>query len=143
MKDSATLVGDDLRVEGLLEGDGDLVVAGHVQGIIRVTGTLTVTRSGVVLADVNAHDVVVEGNLEGSVRVAGSVRIGPHGSVLGDVRGRLHIADGGSHQGAVRTPRPSAKTDYAARPPQLRDTVPSAERPPQSSPGAAPKSVAR
>lgn len=136
MNPTATLIGDDFRVEGLVEGEGDIVIAGYVQGVIRITGVLTVARSGIVIADVNAHDVIVDGNLEGDVRVVGAVRIGPHGSVLGNVHGRLEIAHGGSHRGSVKTPRPTARTDYSARLPQDRDTVPSAASPPAVAPGA-------
>ena len=97
----ATHIGAGLRVDGDFRGDGDVVVAGRLDGSVSTSGTVTVLHGGLLLADVTAQEVRVEGVLEGDVRVARRVSIGPQGVLTGHVQGNLSIDDGGTFRGTV------------------------------------------
>jgi|GEM_PF-715553 len=96
-----TLIGPGIRVDGDFRGEGDVVVAGRLDGSVHTSGRVTVNQGGLLLADVTANEVRIEGVLEGDVRAATGVSIGPHGTLQGHVQGKLSIDDGGIFRGTV------------------------------------------
>ena len=144
-------------VRGSIEGNGDLVVAGHVEGEIALSGEVTVESSGLVGASVRAARILVRGAVRGDLTAADSVVLEEGARVVGDVRGaRIAVGRGALVRGYVETGgQPAApvvrRETVAARPaprvveaparreppaPPTRRAEPAAAAPPAPSPVA-------
>ncbi|HEY0839973.1 MAG TPA: polymer-forming cytoskeletal protein [Vulgatibacter sp.] len=97
--------GSTLR--GEIDVEGDLVVAGRLEGSVRVSGALLVEAGGSVVAPLRADRVVIGGSVRGDVSASGSIRLLGGCRVEGDlrapklvteegavVRGRVELGDG-------------------------------------------------
>jgi cytoskeletal protein CcmA (bactofilin family) len=91
-------IGSGARVRGRIQGDGDLIVEGHVEGNVTLRGDLTIAEGASVASEtVTAHAVVVAGTLEGNLTASGLVRLAPGARVKGDVQGTAVAIDDGAH----------------------------------------------
>jgi cytoskeletal protein CcmA (bactofilin family) len=91
-------IGSAARVRGRIQGDGDLVVEGHVEGNVTLRGDLTIAEGASVASEsVTAHAVVVAGTLEGNLTASGPVRLASGARVRGDLQGSAVAIDDGAH----------------------------------------------
>lgn len=135
----ATVIGAQTRIKGEIECQDSLVVAGHLEGAIRLGDELVIEPGGIVIADVQAARVLVGGTLVGNVTATESVRLGAQGKLLGDVQcPQLVLADGAALRGNVSAgPAAAPSGDMRARPaPSSARPAPAAVPP---SPSAAPR----
>ncbi len=77
------VIGQGLKIAGNLECEGDIVVAGAVEGEVTSRG-LTVIRDATVKGTIRCETVQVMGEVEGQIN-ASSVRVAKTGLVAGDV----------------------------------------------------------
>jgi cytoskeletal protein CcmA (bactofilin family) len=84
---SDAVIGRTTRVRGRVSGDGDLLIEGHVDGDITLSGDLTIAEGGRAVSAVEAEAVTLRGELEGDVRARGLVRIEAGAKLRGDVQG--------------------------------------------------------
>lgn len=142
-------------VEGQIRGQGDLVIAGLVEGTIDVDGLVVVEATGQVRGPIRARSLVVGGAVQGNLQADETVRLESGARVVGDVmaervsaalgamvRGRVRMAGAErldrTEGGTIRAPWSSAGTLVAARtaagmiaaPKQERAVSP--ERPPST-----------
>lgn len=97
---SPTFIGVGTTVEGKLHCDGDLVVAGTVNGDSVVNGALTLSEGGRWRGDIQAANAVVAGEIEGSIVVSEKLEIRKSARIQGSVRARsLAVAQGAVIQG--------------------------------------------
>jgi cytoskeletal protein CcmA (bactofilin family) len=90
-------IGSAARVRGRVQGDGDLLVEGQIEGEVTLRGDLTIAEGASVTSEaVEAHAVTVAGSLEGNVTASGAVRLGPSARVRGDVQGAAVVIDDGA-----------------------------------------------
>jgi cytoskeletal protein CcmA (bactofilin family) len=91
-------IGASARVRGRIQGDGDLVIEGHVEGNVTLRGDLTIAEGASVASEsVSAHAVFVAGALEGNLSASGQVRFAAGARVRGDVQGNAVAIDDGAH----------------------------------------------
>jgi cytoskeletal protein CcmA (bactofilin family) len=91
------VLGPKDRLIGQLFIEGDLRVAGTVEGTLEVTGDVEIAAAGTVKGDVTAYNRLTVGS-DASL-IAGDVRVA-----------RLTVADGATFSGKVSMgPRPAAK----------------------------------
>jgi cytoskeletal protein CcmA (bactofilin family) len=91
-------IGSAARVRGRIQGDGDLVVEGHVEGNVTLRGDLTIAEGATVASEsVTAHAVLIAGTLEGNVAATGPVRLASGARVRGDLQGSAVALDDGAH----------------------------------------------
>ena len=96
-----SVISAGLRIVGNLESDGDVVIAGTVEGDISSRG-LTVSEGATVKGAITAEMVTILGVVEGEVR-ARSVGIAKTGEMSGDIEyATLAIEDGAILEGTVR-----------------------------------------
>ncbi len=96
------VIGKTARVRGRVSGDGDLTVAGEVEGDIVLRGSLTIDAGGSATSNVEANDVTVAGTLEGDVSASGQVTIASGSHVRGTMRGAgVAIEDGAQFSGRL------------------------------------------
>ena len=90
------------RVVGLLYIEGDLRVAGTIEGEVEATGDVEIDDLAEVKASVAGQDVSIRGHVKGPVTAKKRLLLAKSGSLTGDVRvARLVIQDGASFSGNV------------------------------------------
>jgi cytoskeletal protein CcmA (bactofilin family) len=97
-----SVIAPDLSIEGKIEGNGNVRIAGRFKGDIHVQGSLTIEASASVTGQVQARSIVVAGELNGNVLGAERVELVDSGAVNGDVKaGSLTVAAGARMRGQV------------------------------------------
>ena len=100
MKESIIAAG--LSIEGKINGNGHVRVAGKFKGDIQVEGNLHVDAGARVEGQVRASEVIISGDLQGNIDGAKRVELQQGGSITGDVKaGSLTVAAGSRMRGAV------------------------------------------
>ena len=82
---TTTVIFTDATVNGTILGRDDISVEGAVVGKIRVEGTVTIERSGVVRGPIQADTVVVAGKVTGNITARTRLQLQMTGSIKGDV----------------------------------------------------------
>ncbi len=102
-KTTSAVIGSSIHIEGTITGDEDMIIDGRVDGSVLVqNATVTIAKSGMVRADVQAKIIKVEGEVRGELRGTESVEISPSGTVIGDIRSpRVMLQDGCQFKGLV------------------------------------------
>jgi cytoskeletal protein CcmA (bactofilin family) len=100
MKES--LISAGLTIEGKINGNGHVRVAGKFKGDIQVEGNLHVDAGAKVEGQVKASEVIVTGELQGNIESAKRVELQQGGTINGDVKaGSLTVAAGARMRGNV------------------------------------------
>jgi cytoskeletal protein CcmA (bactofilin family) len=95
------VIGPQIRIQGELSGDEDVLVEGKVEGKISMTKTVRIGPSAQVNADVKAHTIIVAGKVVGNL-TADRVEIVASGSLEGNIRSpKVSIAEGAQFKGSV------------------------------------------
>lgn len=95
------VIGPQIRIQGELSGDEDVLVEGKVEGKISMTKTVRIGPSAEVHADVKAQTIIVAGKVVGNL-VADRVEVVASGSLEGNIRApKVSIAEGAQFKGSV------------------------------------------
>jgi cytoskeletal protein CcmA (bactofilin family) len=96
-------IGSGARIRGRIQGEGDLVVEGHVEGDLVLRGDLTIAEGASIAGDtIEAASVTVAGSLEAEVAATGAVRLAASARVRGNLRGSaVSIEDGARFSGRL------------------------------------------
>jgi cytoskeletal protein CcmA (bactofilin family) len=95
------VIGHGLKITGNLDCDGDIVIAGTVEGDITSRG-LTVVKDATVKGTIRSEMVHVIGEVEGQID-ASSIRIAKSGLVAGEIHyDALGVEDGATIDGHLR-----------------------------------------
>lgn len=117
------------RIDGLLETEADLEVAGRVDGRIAIAGTLHVVAGASCRATVTAHSARIAGEVLGTITCTHSITVAAGGRVVGDLRAPEVEVDGDAQvDGRVDLLAPSAEQQPVQRAP-ARVTGPGFRRP--------------
>ncbi len=99
-KDS--IIGGGLVIEGKIEGEGDIHIAGNFKGDVRVNGDVTVEQGARVSAEISAVTVTVGGQVEGNINASTQVKLLQSGQLIGDLKAKsLTVAAGSRMRGRV------------------------------------------
>jgi cytoskeletal protein CcmA (bactofilin family) len=100
---AAATIGSNVRIEGKIIADQDLVIDGQMAGTIEAPGhKLTIGPNGQVKAAIKAKDVMVVGNVEGNIAATERCELGPQSRVLGDIKtARILVQDGAYFKGGI------------------------------------------
>jgi cytoskeletal protein CcmA (bactofilin family) len=100
--ESESVVHPGLVIEGKLEGDGSLRLAGQVKGQLTFTGDVTIERDGAVEGEVKANRVVVAGEAKAHIVAASDVQIQAGATLIGDIEAEnVSVAPGARMRGSV------------------------------------------
>lgn len=103
-------------LEGAIRGQGDLRIAGEVEGPIEIDGHLIIEESGVVRGEVRARVITIGGVLEGNANALELVRLELGARMTGDARAeRVSAAQGALLRGRVRTSQERAQLERMRR----------------------------
>ncbi len=89
-------------LHGRLEIQGDLKIAGNVEGELKAGGDVTVDSTATVQASIEGANVSVRGQVTGNVTARKRLTLGGSGRLDGDVKvSRLTVEDGATLNGNV------------------------------------------
>lgn len=95
-----SVIAAGLTIEGKIEGNGHVRIAGNFKGDVHVQGNLTIESGAHLTGGVRAHTVVVGGELEGNIDAASRVELLQTGVLNGDLKaGSLTVAAGSRMRG--------------------------------------------
>jgi cytoskeletal protein CcmA (bactofilin family) len=94
-RETESIVGPSVKIEGDLKSNGNLRIDGSVVGKVKTAQNLMVGESAHISADVEAENATVYGVIQGNVKVTGGLSLGNTGKILGDIScGRLKVEEG-------------------------------------------------
>jgi cytoskeletal protein CcmA (bactofilin family) len=101
--------GQSIVIKGEISGAEDLVIAGRVEGKIRLENcTLTLAEGAQVNGDIMAASIVVLGAVTGSLQATVRVDVKPTATIEGEIETpKLAIADGAQLSALVEMPKRS------------------------------------
>jgi cytoskeletal protein CcmA (bactofilin family) len=102
-------------VRGRVQGAEALSVAGRIEGSISLDAKLTIEKSGIVKADVDAEEVIVRGVLVGDVKARKTVRLEAGARVKGDIDApAIVIVEGAQFSGGLTIGDTASQAERAA-----------------------------
>ena len=97
-----SVFGPGVTIEGKIEGDADVRIAGKFKGDIQIKGDLHIDKGARLTAKISAANVTLVGELEGNVVATGQVRLMESGQMVGDLKAStLTVAAGSRMRGQV------------------------------------------
>ena len=97
-----SVIAADLAIEGKIEGNGHVRIAGKFKGDVKVQGNLTIEQGAKVSGGVSANKVTLAGELDGNIDSAQQVDLQQTGVINGDLKaGTLTVAAGSRIRGHI------------------------------------------
>lgn len=102
-------LGSTLVIKGEVTAQEDLVIAGRLEGSIRVTEHFVAVEAGAcVVGDIRATEIVVTGTVEGSLLAEERIQIRDAADLQGDASApRVVVTDGAVVNGRIETKAPA------------------------------------
>ena len=97
-----SVLASGLTIEGKVEGDGNVRMAGRFKGHVNVKGEVTIEPGASVEGELIADTVLVGGEVRGQIQASSRVELKESGSLIGDLKaGSLTVAAGSKMRGKV------------------------------------------
>jgi len=110
-----SLIAPDITIEGKIEGEGHVRIAGNFKGDVNVRGDLTSEPGARVTGSVRAEKVTIAGELTGNIESAAHVELQQSGALTGDLKaGSLSVAAGSRMRGQAEFGWDDAKDSNSA-----------------------------
>ena len=94
-KETESIVGPSVKIEGDLKSNGNLRIDGNVIGKVKTAHNLLVGESANITADIEAENATIYGVIQGNVKVSNGLVLGSTGKILGDINcGKLKVEEG-------------------------------------------------
>jgi cytoskeletal protein CcmA (bactofilin family) len=104
---SMSLVSENVRIEGELGGEENILINGRVLGSIKLNGDIVVGQSGLVEADIEGNTIVIQGTVKGNVTARNHLEIQATGKMIGDITAKsIDIKEGSTFEGRSRMLKP-------------------------------------
>jgi len=95
-----SVIAPDITIEGKIEGNGSVRVAGKFKGDVSLQGDLTIEVGAKLTGSVRADKVTIAGELEGNIEESSGVDLQQTGVLTGDLKaGSLTVAAGARMRG--------------------------------------------
>ena len=121
---SESILAAGLTIEGKIEGNGNIRVAGRFKGNVNVKGELTIEPGASIDGEVKADSVLVGGEVRGHIVCKSRVEFKESGTLIGDLKaGSLTVAAGSKMRGKVEFGWKEGELD-AATPPDAGGLLP-------------------
>jgi len=91
-----SVFGAGVSIEGRIEGDADVRIAGKFKGDIQIKGDLTIEKGAQLKAKINAATVTIGGAVEGNVVASAQVKLLESAQLIGDLKATSLIVAAGS-----------------------------------------------
>jgi cytoskeletal protein CcmA (bactofilin family) len=95
-----TVIGSDATFKGELSFQGSVRIDGSFEGGIKTPGSVYISQTGKVKAEIKAGDIKLDGSVEGNMVSEGRVQLNASCKLLGDVKAaKLLVAEGATWAG--------------------------------------------
>ncbi|WP_245683953.1 bactofilin family protein [Rhodohalobacter halophilus] len=109
------MVSEGTTLEGTINSQNDIRIAGKLKGEGISKGKLIVTSSGVVQGDVKVAEADIAGKIEGTIRVTNKLNLRSSAVIDGDIYTKsLLVEEGAQINGACRMGSDSANLDKSS-----------------------------
>ncbi|MEN9344268.1 MAG: hypothetical protein RLZZ453_1055 [Chlamydiota bacterium] len=109
---SDTYIGKEVCIIGSLHFQGTLTLDGSFEGETLSSGTLILTRSGTVIANLHLEEATIFGTVKGNISVTKRLTLKSGSSVEGDILAPiLHVEEGVQLKGRVDIQEPKTAVD--------------------------------
>jgi len=123
-KTAESVLAAGLTIEGKIEGNGNVRVAGRFKGTINVKGELTIEPGASIDGEVRAETVMVAGEVRGHIIARSRVEFKESGTLIGDLKaGSLTVAAGSKMRGKVEFGWKEGEIEAAAPPDEAPGAV--------------------
>jgi cytoskeletal protein CcmA (bactofilin family) len=114
---SESILAAGLTIEGKIEGNGNIRVAGRFKGSVNVKGELMIEPGASIDGEVKADSVLVGGEVRGHIACKSRVEFKESGTLIGDLKaGSLTVAAGSKMRGKVEFGWKEGELDAATPP---------------------------
>ena len=120
-EDSTTFFGKNLKINGNISGEGNMIILGSFEGEFNLKGQLKVAQGAKVKGNFNATSIAVNGNVEGNLTATEKIHMDNTAKINGRiVTPKVSILDGAVFDGEMQMGKRSAHSSKpaAAKPPQ-------------------------
>jgi len=99
-KETETVIGPSVKVEGNFKGKGDILVEGELHGSLKTNKSLKVGASAVIKAEVEASTIFLAGTIRGNVKAGEKIELTESAKLFGNVETKnISIASGATFNG--------------------------------------------
>lgn len=85
MENIDSLIGENIKIIGNIEGNGNLRIDGTIEGDISYDGNVVIGETGVVQGSIKAKDVSLAGTVKGNISSKTKLVILPTGILIGNL----------------------------------------------------------
>ena len=97
-----SVFGPGVTIDGKIEGDSNVRIAGKFKGEIVIKGDLTIEKGANVSAKVNATNITLAGEVNGNIIASAHVKLVESAQVVGDLKAAtMTVASGARMRGHV------------------------------------------
>ena len=102
LKPSESILAAGLTIEGKVDGNGNIRLAGRFKGHVNVNGEVTIEPGASIDGEVKADVVLLGGEAHGHILAKSRVELKESGALIGDLKaGSLTVAAGSKMRGKV------------------------------------------
>jgi cytoskeletal protein CcmA (bactofilin family) len=91
-----SVFGPKVTIEGTIEGNADVRIAGKFTGDIQIKGDLSIEKGAHLKAKISAETVTIAGELEGNIAARSQVKLLESGQLIGDLKATVLTVVAGS-----------------------------------------------
>ncbi|SDZ63228.1 protein CcmA, bactofilin family [Evansella caseinilytica] len=97
LSEISTIIGQETKVDGVLNVESSIRIDGKVYGEIKCTGDVTIGKEGYVEKTLTARNLYIAGTIKGNVKVENKIHIYETGSFSGTAEMKTIIIDENGH----------------------------------------------
>jgi len=83
-RQSETIIGSSVKVEGNFVGEGNVIIEGQLQGTLKTKNNVNIGPTAKVKANIEAQDVFLAGELHGNIKALGKLQIMSSAKIFGN-----------------------------------------------------------
>jgi cytoskeletal protein CcmA (bactofilin family) len=125
-----TYLGKNLKINGTVSGDGNLIILGTFDGEFDIKGQLKVAQGAVIKGNINATGVSINGNVDGTIVARERILLDTTASMKGRlVTPKISIQDGAIFDGELQMSGKSGAPQSQAPKPAASEAKPTPKQP--------------
>ncbi|WP_025642336.1 bactofilin family protein [Schnuerera ultunensis] len=98
-----SLIGENIKVIGKIEGKGNLRIDGVIEGDIHYEGDIIIGETGNVKGNIHCYDISLAGVVEGNIKSRKKLTLHPTGRLMGDAEvSNLIVHENAFFQGSCK-----------------------------------------
>ncbi len=121
VKDTETIIGESVVVEGDFKGNGNIIIEGKLNGNLSTDGHILIGEKAEINADIKAGSAFVSGQVKGNVKINNSLDIAKTAQIDGDIEASSIAMEAGCKvnghikmNGSEKTPKNKSEEEAVA-----------------------------